>query len=117
MPGISIHVVDVASGCVARNLAVQVFRISEAGDQELITEGSAAVNGVVDAPGLDQTMSRGPYEIRLGIGDYYRSLGQADAPADFLDDVRFRFFLSDPAAHYHLPFKFTRWGFSCFRGA
>ena len=24
--------------------------------------------------------------------------------------------LDDPAQHYHLPFKVTPWGYSCFRG-
>ena len=24
--------------------------------------------------------------------------------------------IADPEQHYHLPFKLTPWGFSCFRG-
>jgi 5-hydroxyisourate hydrolase len=34
----------------------------------------------------------------------------------FLDVVTYRFGISDPAQHYHLPFKCTPWGYSCFRG-
>jgi 5-hydroxyisourate hydrolase len=30
--------------------------------------------------------------------------------------VHFRFGISDPRQHYHLPFKCTPWGYSCFRG-
>ena len=31
-------------------------------------------------------------------------------------DVPFRFLVRNVAEHYHLPFKFTAWGFSLFRG-
>ena len=34
----------------------------------------------------------------------------------FLDAVTFHFGIADPAQHYHLPFKCTPWGYSCFRG-
>jgi 5-hydroxyisourate hydrolase len=34
----------------------------------------------------------------------------------FLGAVRFDFGIADPAQHYHLPFKCTPWGYSCFRG-
>jgi 5-hydroxyisourate hydrolase len=34
----------------------------------------------------------------------------------FLDVVTYRFGIADPQAHYHLPFKCTPWGYSCFRG-
>jgi 5-hydroxyisourate hydrolase len=34
----------------------------------------------------------------------------------FLDVVTYRFGISDPEQHYHLPFKCTPWGYSCFRG-
>ena len=34
----------------------------------------------------------------------------------FLDVVTYRFGLGDPAQHFHLPFKCTPWGYSCFRG-
>ena len=34
----------------------------------------------------------------------------------FLDVVTYRFGIADPAQHYHLPFKCTPWGYSCFRG-
>ena len=34
----------------------------------------------------------------------------------FLDVVTYRFGIADPQQHYHLPFKCTPWGYSCFRG-
>ena len=37
-------------------------------------------------------------------------------PAAFQEVVPFRFGIDDPAQHYHLPLKFTPWGFTLFRG-
>ena len=34
----------------------------------------------------------------------------------FLGRVVYRFGIADSAQHYHLPFKVTPWGYSCFRG-
>ena len=40
--------------------------------------------------------------------------GEADG---FLTVTPFRFRIADVHAHFHLPLKFTRWGYSLFRGA
>lgn len=34
----------------------------------------------------------------------------------FLDLLVYRFGIADTGQHYHLPFKLTAWGVSCFRG-
>jgi 5-hydroxyisourate hydrolase len=34
----------------------------------------------------------------------------------FLDVLIYRVGLDDVCQHYHLPFKLTAWGVSCFRG-
>ncbi|MNJ59454.1 hypothetical protein D3C77_551400 [compost metagenome] len=44
--GISLHVVDVASGCVAQGLDVRLVRL-EGAQQELICQGRIASNGVL----------------------------------------------------------------------
>ena len=47
---------------------------------------------------------------------FYREQGQALPPVPFLEVLVYRFGLDDPRQHYHLPFKLTAWGVSCFRG-
>ena len=42
---------------------------------------------------------------------------RATTTPPFLDLVPFRFTIADAAQHFHLPFKFTPWGFSLFRGS
>ena len=56
------------------------------------------------------------YEVVFEVGAFYRAQG-ADLPSPaFLEEVPYRFHIADAAQHYHLPFKFTDWGFSLFRG-
>jgi 5-hydroxyisourate hydrolase len=50
------------------------------------------------------------------VGEWYRKEKVALPAVPFLDVVTYRFGISDPAQHYHLPFKCTPWGYSCFRG-
>jgi 5-hydroxyisourate hydrolase len=37
-------------------------------------------------------------------------------PHPFLHVVSYDFGIDQPEQHYHLPFKCTPWGYSCFRG-
>ena len=50
------------------------------------------------------------------VGDFYRNQGHTGPQPGFLERVVYRFHIADPAQHYHLPFKFTAWGYSLFRG-
>ena len=64
---------------------------------------------------LETTLPRGVYEVTFLVGDYVRQHDGSSARI-FLDRAPFRFAIDDPALHCHLPFKFTAFGFSCFRG-
>jgi len=109
MPGISIHVVDVSRGIVAAGMKIELYA----------RDGRVIAAGVTNAKGLleDQSnLSAGSYEAVFHVAEWYR---QQDVPlpdVPFLDIVHFRFGISDPRQHYHLPFKCTPWGYSCFRG-
>lgn len=115
MPGISIHVVDVSRGVVASGMRVELHAAS-GGVPRLIASGSISGTGVLADPVLERRFEAGFYEAWFHIADYYRAtIGQVPA-IPFLDVVKYRFGLSDPDAHYHLPMKCTPWGYSCFRG-
>jgi 5-hydroxyisourate hydrolase len=112
--GLSIHCVDVAHGKVATGLAVSLRRLEAS---------EPFVQGVVDAGGLlkhpllmTDAISAGGYEVRFAVGDFYRKLGVNVPSPAFLEVVPYQFHLADTLEHYHLPFKFTPWGFSLFRG-
>ena len=108
MPGLSIHVVDVSRGVVAAGMRVEVFF-----KQQKILGAQASAKGLLEESG---TLQPGEYEAVFHVGDWYRRAGVALPAVPFLDVVTYRFGISDPAQHYHLPFKCTPWGYSCFRG-
>jgi 5-hydroxyisourate hydrolase len=117
--GISIHCVDVASGRLAVGLRVEVVRLGPDGQPEgpLLAEGLVGSNGLLQHPALmSEAITEGGYEVRFAVGDFYRSQGHVTSSPVFLEVVPYRFHIADPVQHYHLPFKFTAWGFSLFRG-
>ena len=113
--GISIHAVDVAHGVPAGGLSVCLRRV----DPELcqIASGICAPNGHFIHPVSEgEGVTRGLYEVTFGVADYYRGNGiHLPAPA-FVEEAVFRFGIDKVAEHFHIPFKFTPWGFSLFRG-
>jgi 5-hydroxyisourate hydrolase len=111
--GISIHAVDISTGRVAAGLRVELHRLQP--DPVLVAAGAIGTNGLLDhACAKGDGIIAGLYELRFNLGGFFREAGR-DVP--FLDQVPFRFQLRHVAEHYHLPFKFTPFGFSLFRGA
>jgi len=108
--GISIHAVDVASGRPAQGLRVEIWRIGP--EQVRIADGRLGVNGVLDhAVAQGAGVTAGEYEVLFHLGEFF---GDSDG---FLTVTPFRFRIKNVDEHFHLPLKFTRWGYSLFRGA
>ncbi len=115
MPGLSIHVVDVSRGVVAAGMRVEVFALG--GDaRQLLARGTISAHGSLDEAALAAVLPAGAYEAVFHVADYYRGAKVALPAVPFLDVVTYRFGIADPQAHYHLPFKCTPWGYSCFSG-
>ena len=115
MPGISIHAVDVARGVVAAGMRVELFAVAE-NERRLIAGGVIAGAGTLDHPALKATFAAGSYEAVFHVAAYYHDVDFSLPAVPFLDVVTYRFGIAEPQQHYHLPFKFTAWGYSCFRG-
>ncbi|WP_063694782.1 hydroxyisourate hydrolase [Bradyrhizobium stylosanthis] len=108
--GISIHAVDVATGRPAQGLRVEIWRLYP--DSQRIADGRIGANGALDhavAQGADVTA--GEYEVLFHLGEFF---GERDG---FLTVTPFRFRIKNVDEHFHLPLKFTRWGYLLFRGA
>jgi len=114
MPGISIHVVDVSRGVVASGMHVEIFRCGA--DRTPVCAGPINERGVLADPALDARFEPGVLEAVFHVAAYYRAAGVPLPDTPFLDVVTYRFGIGDAAQHYHLPFKVTPWGYSCFRG-
>ena len=113
--GISIHAVDVARGIPAAGLYLRLRRIDR--NPAEIAAGSCTESGLFQHPvaeGAD--VERGVYEVEFDVGAYYRNCGVAIPDPSFLEVAVFRFGIDRVHEHFHLPFKFTPWGFSLFRG-
>ena len=108
--GISIHAVDVASGRPAAGLRVEIWRIEPA--RIRIADGRLGASGLLDHPVVQGAgIEAGEYEVLFDLGEHFADGG------GFLGVVPFRFRIADVSEHFHLPLKFTRWGYSLFRGA
>jgi 5-hydroxyisourate hydrolase len=115
--GISLHAVDVASGCPAQGMAVELVAL-DAGVERLLARGTLGAGGALDHPVArgEVPITAGAHEARFAVGDWLRTsdpqLGRV-----FMEVAVLRFEVLDPAAHVHLPLKFTRWGLALFRGS
>jgi 5-hydroxyisourate hydrolase len=112
MPGISIHVVDVARGKVAQGMRVSLL---EVGSNRVIADGVIGANGLLDSPALAQTFTAGFYEAQFYVSEFFSEKTPANE-LPFLEVITYRFGISSSQEHYHLPMKLTPWGYSCFRG-
>ena len=108
MPGLSIHVVDVSRGVVAAGMRVEVFF-----NNRKILSGATSAKGALEESAI---LEPGMYEAVLHVAEWYRVEKVPLPTVPFLDVVSYRFGIADPKQHYHLPFKCTPWGYSCFRG-
>ena len=85
-------------------------------NRRLVTGGQTGKNGMLEDRALAGRLAAGVYEALFHVGEWYRSQQAVLPEVPFLDVVPYRFGIADPEQHYHLPFKCTPWGYSCFRG-
>ena len=82
----------------------------------LIARGAISAKGLLEDAALGASFAPGAYEALFHVAEWYRAQGVPLPAVAFLEAVSYRFGIADPAQHYHLPFKCTPWGYSCFRG-
>ena len=111
--GISIHAVDVAAGRPANGLRVEIWRLAP--DRLVLVDGRLGADGALhDAVTAGADIVAGEYEVLFHLDEFFRSSGRTE-PC-FMTVVPFRFTIHRVEEHFHLPLKFTPWGFSLFRG-
>lgn len=116
------HVLDLARGCPAANVRVELWRFdSSGGGRECLLATRTNSDGRADEPllaGADFTA--GNYELLFDVGEYFTNQGVTStsiATPPFLGQVPVRFYIADPAAHYHVPLLITPWAYSTYRGS
>jgi 5-hydroxyisourate hydrolase len=96
-------------------MRVRILRLSPAAGP--VAEGQQDESGTLPHPVVQETLPTGTYEAQFDAGAFFTGAALELTDPPFLGVVSFRFNLTDPTQHYHLPLKITPWGFSVFRGA
>jgi 5-hydroxyisourate hydrolase len=113
------HVLDTAHGRPAAGLTLELARIDENGDRDVLKAVRTNPDGRTDEPLLaGEELGRGTYELVFDVGGYFagqRERSSADPP--FLGWVPVRFGIADPSAHYHVPLLASPWAYSTYRGS
>jgi 5-hydroxyisourate hydrolase len=110
------HVLDTARGRPGSAVAIALYRMRGL-EREFIAGFTTNVDGRCDTPLLEGSgFAVGIYEMDFAIGDYFASIGNADA-LRFLDVVPIVFVVEEPAEGYHVPLLATPWSYSTYRGS
>ena len=112
---LSTHVLNVAQGVPAEGVSVELWRLRPA--EELVVSTATGADGRARDPLLPPAaFAPGRYELRFGVGDYFRRRGLAPDPP-FLDVVPVRIFLAEGQGHYHVPLLCSPWSYTTYRGS
>lgn len=110
------HVLDTALGKPAAGLAIDLYRIDDAG-RLLLKSVVTNDDGRCDAALLaGHDFATGEYELVFHAGDYLRQSGTKLPDPAFLDIVPIRFGMAE-ASHYHVPLLISPFSYSTYRGS
>jgi 5-hydroxyisourate hydrolase len=110
-PTISTHILDLATGEPAEGINVALFRLTDAGVPELISENETDAAGRV-ADLLDGgELIESDYQLAFDVGEY------ADEPDAFFQSVAVALRVTDPGRSYHVPLLLSPFGLSTYRGS
>ena len=114
---LSTHVLDVAHGCPASGMKIELWSL-DGEDRELVTTVKTNADGRTDQPLLSaDEMKTGQYEILFFVGDYFAARSPTLPKTRFLDKVPVRFGIADAGASYHVPLLCSPWAYSTYRGS
>jgi 5-hydroxyisourate hydrolase len=117
--GLTTHVLDIARGCPAANMTIELWRLDPAGgDRQLLKTVRTNTDGRTDEPLLtrDEVVADF-YELVFHVGEYFAAETGTGTPFPFLDRVPVRFGVADPTVHYHVPLLASPWAYSTYRGS
>src|SRR5262245_51337077 len=114
---LSTHVLDIAHGCPARGMQVELWSFDSTNPKLLKTVRTNS-DGRTDEPLLVAGEFRaGQYELVFYVGDYFAGKGHSPSQFRFLDRVPVRFGIADASAAYHVPLLVSPWAYSTYRGS
>lgn len=110
------HVLDTARGEPAAGMRIQLLSC-EGDNCKVVMTTTTNFDGRCDAPLLaGDLMLAGDYQLVFYVGDYFRSMKDADADR-FLKIVPIFFTIANASANYHVPLLVSPWAYSTYRGS
>lgn len=115
---LSTHVLDTHSGIPAIGVPIELWELSQAGDNRLLWRGVSNQDGRTDKPLIaERPVPMGTYELRFSVAGYFAGRGVPLSVPPFLDVVPIRFSVANPEGHYHVPLVVSPWSYSTYRGS
>jgi 5-hydroxyisourate hydrolase len=108
---LSTHVLDLARGVPAADVAVELYAV-DGESRSLLSSALTNADGRIPAP-FGGDLKMGFYELVFAAGAYF---AHHDTPS-FFTDVAIRFRIDDAADRYHVPLLLAPWGYSTYRGS
>lgn len=110
-PTISTHVLDLASGQPARGLGVTLFRLTDAGTPELVSELETDEDGRIRDLLDGGALAAGDYQLAFDVGGY------VEEPDAFFQSAALALRIADESRSYHVPLLLSPFGMSTYRGS
>lgn len=117
MGALTTHVLDGVRGIPAAGMRVDVMSLDGDIAARVLKVVTTNNSGRTDEPLLaGGGLQTGRYELCFHAAEYFRAVGVSLAEPPFLDVIRVRFAIADPAAHYHIPLLVSPWSYTICRG-
>lgn len=114
---LSTHVLDIANGCPARDMKIELW-VLDGARRTLVTTARTDADGRTVRPLLSANeMRTGQYEIIFFVGDYFAVKATPTPEIRFLDQVPVRFGIADAGLSFHIPLLCSPWAYSTYRGS
>jgi 5-hydroxyisourate hydrolase len=110
-PTISTHVLDLATGQPAPGVGVALFRLTDDGAPELVSELLTDAGGRIGDLLDGSDLVEGDYQLAFDVGAY------ADDPDAFFQSAAVALRITDTARSYHVPLLLSPFGLSTYRGS
>ncbi len=114
---LSTHVLDIAHGCPARDMQIELWFL-DGESRKLLKTVRTNADGRTDQLLLAAKEVRvGRYELVFCVGDYFAGKAASGPRVRFLDRVPVQFGIADAGASYHVPLLVSPWAYSTYRGS
>ncbi len=116
-PGLTTHMLDVASGRPAEGVRID-FAVLDGDAYRPIRTVHTNEDGRNAEPLLTaETMKVGQYQLVFHIAEYFTRLGTVLPDPPFLDSAVIQFGIADARSHYHVPLLASPWTYTTYRGS